>query len=205
MAFYFRFQPKLSFIARWWWQLEGVHINPFEWRASSHLLKPIWVGIERRDGEDGYLRTESWEGTLIPWSPLKSHGGGELHDRFWFGVYERNGRYHYQIRPVSYKANGKPQIVNQYLDTDTVGYMGMYQGLSNVPEWVVYVGEDMWQLEGLDPEDLFEGQSCVNLKMSDVDGNPVTRRLQAGQPYLYTGSDAYQGRVTVQVVQRPFP
>lgn len=205
MAFYFKFKPKLSFIARWWWQQDGEHIDPFEWQASLPVLKPIWVGFERGDGEDGYLRTESREGSLVPWSPLKSHGGGALLDLFWFGVYERDGRYYYQVRPVSGDIEGQARIVNSYLDTDTVGYMGMYQGRTEVPEWVVYLGEDMWQLRGLDPEDLIEGERCVNLAMADVDDNPVTRRLQDRQPYLYTGSAAYQGRVSLHVLKRPFP
>lgn len=205
MAFYFKFQPQLSFIARWWWQADGQRIDPFEWQAARPMLKPIWVGFERGDGEDGYLRIESREGSLEPWSPLQGHGGGTLHDLFWFGVYERGGRYYYQVRPVSGDIAGNLGIVNSYLDTDVVGYMGMYQGLSEVPEWVVYVGEDMWQLKGLDPQDLIQGERCVNLAMADVDDNPVTRRLQHRQAYLYTGSAAYQGRVSLEVLKRPFP
>ncbi|QVM93193.1 hypothetical protein JYG34_09335 [Pseudomonas entomophila] len=205
MAFYFKYQPQLSFIARWWWQEDGKRIDPLEWRASRHLLKPIWVGFERGDGEDEYLRTESREGSLQPWSPLKGHGGGTLHDLFWFGAYERNGHYYYQIRPVSGDVDGSPSIDTSYLDTDAVGYMGMYPGHHKVPEWVIYIGEDMWQLRGVDPQDLIEGERCVNVAMLDVDDNPVTRRLQSRQPYLYTGSVAYQGRVSLHVLKRPFP
>ncbi|RCL24747.1 hypothetical protein C6A77_15855 [Pseudomonas sp. AFG_SD02_1510_Pfu_092] len=169
-----------------------------------HLVKPIWVGFERGDGEDGYLRIESREGSLVPWSALESHGGGTLHEVFWFGVYEKNGRYYYQIRPVSGFVEGKPTIINCYLDTDKVGYMGMYAGVFEVPEWVIYIGEDMWQLNGLDPTKLTEGERYLNLEMKDVDDNPVTLRKQDKQPYLYTGSKAYQGRVSLEVLKRPF-
>jgi hypothetical protein len=204
MALYFKFKPHLSFIAQCWWQLEGSRVDPLDWYGSQHLLKPIWVRFESGDGEDGYLRIESEEGSLEPWSPLKTKGAGSLHDKFWFGCYERNGYYYFQIRPIRGDIHGSPEVLPWYLDTDTVGYMGMYHSWFSVPEWVVYIGEDMWQLKGLDPHDLMEGERCVNLVFADNDDNLVTQRTQFGRPYLYTGSRNGKGLLSLQVLRRPY-
>jgi len=204
MAIYYGYEPKLSFIGKWWWHVDGAYIHPFDWNQSTHLLKPIWVRFDSEDGEDGYLRAESKDGSLIPWSPLKARAPGLLFDTFWFGAYEKNGKYYFQVRPISPNLDAQPMPLSWYLDTDLVGYMGMYSGVFKVPEWVIYIGEDLWQIKGRDLHDFVEGERIANLELSDNDDNPVTLRLQSGRPYLYTGARGRPGRVSLLILKRPY-
>lgn len=204
MALYYNYRPNLSFLGKWWWQLEGSRVDPFDWSAARHLLKPIWVRFESGDGEDGYLRTESKEGSLEPWSALKTNGPGSMHDVFWFGCYEKEGAYYFQIRPVSGDVAGNPTVLPWYLDADLVGYMGMYHSWASVPEWVIYLGGELWQIRGLDPDELIEGERCVNLVLADNAGNVIKRREQSGRPYLYSGAQNGKGRISLHVLRRPY-
>lgn len=200
MGLYYAYRPKASFLGKLWWQLDGDFIHPLEWPDAEHKLEPVWVRFESGDGEDGYLRTESSEGSLEPWSPLKTKGVGSLHDVFWFAAYQYDGRFYYQIRPIEGDVLGTPALLPWVLKTDLVGYMGMYHTWIDPIEWVIYLGGDLWQFKGLDPAGLTTGERYSNLRMSDSSDNPVTRYLQFKRPYLRTGARG-KGRITVEVLR----
>lgn len=203
MALYYAHRSRISFIAKWWWQLDGAYINPFNWKESAHLIKPLWVRFGSGDGEDGYLRVESEPDSLVPGSDLVVREPGVLYDTFWFGAYEKNGRFYYQIRPIKLTGEEEPIPLTRYLDSDLVGYMGMYQSWSDAPEWVIYNGSELWQLRGADLMELSDWQRICNLEITDISDNPVTLRYQSARPYLYTGSQKETGRVTLEIVRAP--
>lgn len=203
MSLYFAYQPALSFIGKWWWHEGGSYIHPFEWKASGHLLKPLWVGFEIGDGEDGYLRVDPLPD--VSQSPTaSSRGRGVVYDTFWFAAYKLDGRYYFQVRPVQGEVSAGSKPLPWVLKSDTVGYMGMYHTWFNAPEWAIYLSGDMWQWEGLALSDLVEGELCQNLRLADYAGNKVSKRDQFGRPYLYSGSWTGNGRFSLHVLKRPF-
>ena len=205
MSLYYAFRPAHSFIGRLYWQLDDKRISAAQWPTAVSRLKPIWVRFESGDGEDGYLRTESRQGSLEPWSERPARHEVAIHQLFWFAAYHHGGKLYYQLRCLHNDGDlrDNPALLPWVLEADPVGYMGMYTSWSDPPVWVKYLDGDLWQFEGLEPRSLKVGGRFSNLRMLDSAGNQVTRKLQLKRPYLSSGARG-RGRVTVEVRRYPF-
>jgi len=198
MAIYYAWRPDASFIAKAWWQLKGVTVEPGKWDEHGEGILPIWVRFASGDGKDGYMRCE-------PHSTAKTRSEGSVHDTFWFSAYWKNGSYYYQIRPVTNRLDGPPVRTHYVLKADLSGYMGMYSSWVDMPEWVIYLGGDLWRMNGLTPSGLRYGERHHNLELATSDDFPVKRYKQSRLPYLNSKASGQAGLLTLQIEEFPYP
>jgi len=199
MPIYYQFVPNASFLAKVWWQLNDTLVEPGGWSENAPGILPVWTRFDGNDGMDTFMRSEPL--------PSQSDRNGVLFSMFWFGVYEGRGLgsgYYYQVRPAAWRINKPPRIMKYVMEADFSGYMAMYLSLFDSPESTIIAANDLWRLDGLAPKQLEAGRLYHNLELATFSGFAVKRYNQFGKPHLNSKASGQSGRLTLEIVERPF-
>ncbi|WP_256825320.1 hypothetical protein [Pseudomonas juntendi] len=176
---HYQFQPQKSFIARLYWQprlstqgqVQGVPIGDTG-NGDSPFTSGGWLHAD----EDHYTDTVA---------PAYVISRRKFRTLFWFGCYETDGEYDFEIRAVG-DEDSHPHWRRRghRLDVSRNGYLALYSAAQAVGHDALAAGTMLWRLDGLAPEQLAEGDAVSDVSLVSLHGKTVRRLVEDGFPYL---------------------
>lgn len=196
----YQFVPETSFVARLFWS-EG---DGSAQQGSANLHRVGVLGRpESRLGSDGWLFAGPHDYSAEPVYNITDRLIFPV--RFWFGCYETQGRYDFDIRA---SATDPSSYVYGYrghrLDISRGGYLGLYGCSDPVGVDPLGAGMMIWRLEGLEAGALESGQFITGLDLVSLHGLPVRQLTEDGFPYLNEKGGA-SGKLALQIMSAGVP
>lgn len=185
---HYQFQPEKSFIAKLYWQpgfstqepVQGSRIGD-----TGNGDSPFTSGGWLHAGVDKYTDLRA-----APYVIARR----KFRTLFWFGCYETDGEYDFEIRAVR-DEDSHPhwQRCGHRLDVSRNGYLALYSAGEAVGHDALAAGTMLWRLDGLDVSLLAEGVGVSNLRLISLHGKTVKRLIEDDFPYLseQQGEDGY--------------
>lgn len=198
----YQFKPEKSFLAKLYWQ----EAPPAAHGVPSGRLPRIGAV---RNGDTPWA-AEGWLHAGVDDFTRHDLPGYILSRRkfatqFWFGCYESDGEYDYEIRAAGVDDNHPHwSYANRCLDISRNGYLGLYT-VSQSPGHDVLASRSMiWRLQGFAPDDLLAGSLHTGLELVSLHGKRVNRLVEDGFPYLNEQSGA-SGWLALELIRTAVP
>nr|WP_314489979.1 hypothetical protein [uncultured Pseudomonas sp.] len=200
---HYQFNPEKSFLANLYWNDTDV----------------LGVGLDRgklpRIGVIGDSSspwaTEGWlhagADDFTHWSAEFTLSKRKFETQFWFGCYETDGQYDYEIRAAAVDTfSHQWKYASHRLEVSRNGYLGVYPTSEEPGHDAFANGSMLWRFDDLPGERLKPGSAYGLYPWISLHGKRVKRLIEDGFPYLSEdqGEEGWIGLEMLKVgVARP--
>jgi hypothetical protein len=175
------YKPEKSFVAACYWQRQPMTAENSSFQGLHRIgstFDPTPFSTERWLHAGG----DDFTGNHVP-DYIK--GKTKFLTQFWFGCYETDGEYDYEIRAAG-EDNDHQHFnqLNHRLDVSTNGYLRLYSADEPLGHDPLVSGTMMWRLEGVRPDEIAEGSTAFDVKLWSLHGQQIKLLKEDGFPYL---------------------
>ncbi|WP_060507941.1 hypothetical protein [Pseudomonas sp. NBRC 111124] len=172
----YEFQPAKSFVAKLYWQPDDAPGNVSAVGDTGNGDSPFTSGGWLHADEDNY--TNHWAAEHVI-------ARRKFRTLFWFGGYETDGEWDFEIRAAQDEQNHPHwQRRNHRLDVSRNGYLALYSASEPAGHDPLAAASMLWRLEGLDMAKVKVGAFIANLRLVSLHGKIVKRLVEDDFPYL---------------------
>ncbi|MFF7860345.1 MULTISPECIES: hypothetical protein [unclassified Pseudomonas] len=196
----YTFKPEKSFIAACYWQhqpstaqaaLEEGFQRVGSFSDPTPLATERWIHA----GEDNHTSPHAYINPHIEY-PQK------FATQFWFGCYETDGEYDYEIRAARVDSNDRRwKHRNHRLDVSRNGYLRLYSADEPLGHDPLANSTMLWRLPGFRPEAASVGSIIYDLELWSVHGLRIKYLYENDFPYLNEKSGA-QGWLAMKIMRK---